>query len=181
MCVFIVWWPLTATECIFSFHFSLLESPSKTMGNHPPRTFCRGRIASQIPAPSLVLLSVGCCVVSANGGRLKPMPYPSRYFFVTLFAASNDRKKSSQRVPPRSRLVTNATPPASAELRFVVFFFFKTAATQDLCSALPQFFDVCHWGAPIKGSRRSKPEPGHRAPTAEAMAWRRRRLEQMRS
>jgi len=40
---------------------------------------------------------VGCCVVSANGGRLKLklMPYPSLYFFVALFAAPNDRKKSS--------------------------------------------------------------------------------------
>jgi len=109
------------------------------------------------------------------------MPYPSRYFFVTLFAASNDRKKSSQRVPPRLRLITNTTPPASAELRLVVVYIYKMAATQDLCSALPQFFDECHWGAPIKGSRRSEPELGHRAPTAEATAWRRRRLEQMRS
>ena len=41
---------------------------------------------------------------------------------------------------------------------------------------LPQFFDMCHWGAPIKGSRRSEPEPGRRVPKAEATAWRRRRL-----
>ena len=179
MCVaFIVWWPFTATECIFSFHFSLLESPSKQRVIVLPK---RSSAAESCTPPHLVLFSVGCCVVSANGGRLKLMPCPSLYFFVTLFAASNDRKKSSQRVPPRSRLITNATPPASAELRLVVVYIDKTAATQDLCSALPQFFDVCHWGAPIKGSRRSKPEPGRRAPTAEATAWRRRRLEQMRS
>jgi hypothetical protein len=108
----------------------------------------------------LVLFSVGCCVVSANGGHLKLMPYPSLYFFVALFAAPNDRKKSSQRVPPWLRLITNTPPPASADLCLVVVSIDKTAATQDLCSALPQFFDVCHWGAPIKGSRRSEPEPG---------------------
>lgn len=182
LCVaFIVWWPFTATECIFSFHFLSLESPSKTMDNRPSQAFLHALFLYRIPAPSLLLLSVGCCVVSANGGRLKLMPCPSLYFFVTLFAASNDRKQSSQRVPPRSRLITNATPPDSAELRLVVVYIDKTAATQDLCSALPQFFDVCHWGAPIKGSRRSKPEPGRRAPTAKATAWRRRRLEQMRS
>ncbi len=53
------------------------------------------------------------------------------------------------------------------------------STAQDLCSALPQFFYVCHWGAPIKGSRRSEPKPGHRLPMAEVTAWRRRRLEQM--
>ncbi len=132
-------------------------------------------------SPMLLLLSVGCCVVSANGGCLKLMPCPSLYFFVTLFAASNDRKKSSQRVPPWSSLITNTTPPASAELCLVVVYIDKMAATQDLCSALPQFFDVCHWGAPINGSRRSKLKPGGRAPTAEATPWRRRQLEQMRS
>ena len=120
----------------FFISFLSLESPSKTMDNRPSQAFLHALFLYRIPAPSLLLLSVGCCVVSANGGRLKLMPCPSLYFFVTLFAASNDRKKSSQRVPPRSRLITNATPPASAELRFVVlFFFFKTAATQDLCTA----------------------------------------------
>jgi hypothetical protein len=140
------------------------------MDNRPSQAFLHALFLYRIPAPSLLLLSVGCCVVSANGGRLKLMPCPSLYFFVTLFAASNDRKQSSQRVPPRSRLITNATPPASAELRLVVVYIDKTAATQDLCSALPQFFDVCHWGAPIKGSRRSKPEPGLAAATAGADA-----------
>ena len=60
----------------FSFHFSLLESPKAT-GYSPSQTFRHGRILSRIPAPSLVLLSVGCCVVSANAGRLKLMPCPS--------------------------------------------------------------------------------------------------------
>jgi len=104
---------------------------------------------------------------------------PSLCFFAALFAAPNNRKKSSQRVPPWSRLITNAPPPASVDLCLVVVSIDKTAATQDLCSVLPQFFDVCHWGAPIKGSRRSEPKPGRRAPMAEATAWRRRRLEQM--
>ncbi len=96
VCLFIVWWPFTATECIFSFHFSSLESPSKTTGNRHSQTFRRGRILSRIPAPSLVLFSVGCCVVSANGSRLKLMPCPSLYFFVAPFTAPNDRKKSQQ-------------------------------------------------------------------------------------
>ena len=117
------------------------------MDNRPSQAFLHALFLYRIPAPSLLLLSVGCCVVSANGGRLKLMPCPSLYFFVTLFAASNDRKKSSQRVPPRSRLITNATPPASAELRLVALYIDKTAATQDLCSALPQFL-MCAIGAP---------------------------------
>jgi hypothetical protein len=96
VCLFAVWWPFTATECIFSFLFSLLESPSKTMGNRPSQTFRRGRILSRIPAPSLVLFLVGCCVVSANGGRLKLMPCSSLYFFVAPFAAPNDREKSQR-------------------------------------------------------------------------------------
>ena len=144
VCLFIVWWPLTATECIFSFHFSSLESPSKTTGNRPPRTFCRGRIASQIPAPSLVLFLVGCCVVSANDGRLKLRLGPSLYFFVAPFAAPNDRKKSSPRVPPRSRLIT-------AKLWLVVVSIEKTAATQDRCSAHLSIFRWVPLGRPNQG------------------------------
>ena len=130
------------------------------MDNRPSQAFLHALFLYRIPAPSLLLLSVGCCVVSANGGRLKLMPCPSLYFFVTLFAASNDRKKSSQRVPPRSRLITNATPPASAELRLVVVYIDKTAATQDLCSALPQFL-MCAIGAPQSmDPAAASPSPG---------------------
>jgi len=93
------------------------------MDKRPSQTFLYGRILYQIPAPSLVLLLVGCCVVLANGGRLNLMPYPSLYFFVALFAATNDREKSSQRVPPWSRLITNAPPPTSeADLCLVVVY-----------------------------------------------------------
>ena len=155
------------------------ESLSKTTGSRPSQTFLRSRILQRIPAPLLIFISVGCCVVSANGGCLKLMPCPSLYIFAALFAAPNDRKKYSQRVPPRSRLITNAPPPTSVDLRLVVVSIDKMAATQDLCSTLPQFFDVCHWGAPIKESCCSEPKPGRRVPMAEAMAWRRRRLEQM--
>jgi hypothetical protein len=130
------------------------------MDNRPSQAFLHALFLYRIPAPSLLLLSVGCCVVSANGGRLKLMPCPSLYFFVTLFAASNDRKKSSQRVPPRSRLITNATPPASAELRLVALYIDKTAATQDLCSALPQFL-MCAIGAPqSRDPAAASPSPG---------------------
>ena len=72
-------------------------------------------------------------------------------------------------------------PPASADLRLVVVSIDKMAATQDLCSALPQFFDVCHWGAPSPNQGIPPQRARSRAPTAEATAWRRRRLEQMRS
>ncbi len=111
VCLFIIWWPFTATECIFSFHFLLIQSPSKMTGNRPPQTFRRDQITSWIPAPSLVLFLVGCCVVLANGGRLKLRPGPSLYFLVASFAALNDRKISSPRVRLRSRLITNAPPP----------------------------------------------------------------------
>jgi hypothetical protein len=70
--------------------------PSKTTGNRPSQAFRPGQILSRIPAPSLVLFLVGCCVVLANGGHLKLMPCPSLFFFVALFAAPNDRKKSQQ-------------------------------------------------------------------------------------
>jgi hypothetical protein len=99
---------------------------------------------------------------------------PLSAFFVALFATPNDRKKSSQRVPPRSRLITNAPPPASADLRLVVVFIDKTAAIQDLCSALPQFFDVCHWGAPSPNQGIPPQQARSRASTAEATAWRAR-------
>jgi len=117
---------------MFSFHFLSLESPSKTMDNHPSQAFLHCRFLYRIPAPSLLVLLVRCCVVLANGSRLKLMPYPSLYFFVTLFAASNDRKKTSQRVPPWSHLITKAPPPTSAELRLVVVYIDKMAAIQDL-------------------------------------------------
>ena len=178
MCVvFIVWRLFTATECIFSFHFSSLESPSKQRVIVLPK---RSSAAESCTPPHLVLFSVVCYVVSANGGRLKLMPYPSFCFFVALFAAPNDRKKSSQRVPPRSRLITNAPPPASADLRLVVVPIDKTAAIQDLCSALPQFFDVCHLGAPSPNQGIPPQRARSRAPTAGATSRRRRRLEQMR-
>jgi len=74
----------------FSFHFLSLELLSKTMDNCPSQAFLHGQFLYRIPAPSLLLLSIGCCDVLANGGCLKLMPYPSLYFFVTLFAASND-------------------------------------------------------------------------------------------
>ena len=179
MCVvFIVWWPFTATECIFSFHFSLLESPSKQRVIVLPK---RSSAAESCTPPHLVLFSVGCCVVSANGGRLKLMPYPSFCFFRCPIRRPKRQEQSSQRVPPRSRLITNASPPASADLRLVVVPIDKTAAIQDLCSALPQFFDVCHWGAPSPNQGIPPQRARSRAPTAEATAWRRRRLEQMRS
>ena len=181
MLPFIVWWPFTATECIFSFHFLSLESPSKTMDNRPSQAFLHALFLYRIPAPSLLLLSVGCCVVSANGGRLKLMPYPSFCFFRCPIRRPKRQEQSSQRVPPRSRLITNASPPASADLRLVVVPIDKTAAIQDLCSALPQFFDVCHWGAPSPNQGIPPQRARSRAPTAEATAWRRRRLEQMRS
>jgi hypothetical protein len=176
--VFIVWWPFTATGCIFSFHFSLLESPSKQWVIVLPK---RSSAAESCTPPHLVLFSVGCCVVSANGGRLKLMPYPSFCFFRCPIRRPKRQEQSSQRVPPRSRLITNASPPASADLRLVVVPIDKTAAIQDLCSALPQFFDVCHWGAPSPNQGIPPQRARSRAPTAEATAWRRRRLEQMRS
>ncbi len=58
----IVWCRSTATECIFAFYFLSLESSSKSTSNRPPPTFCRGRICSKIPIPSLVLFLVGCCI-----------------------------------------------------------------------------------------------------------------------
>ena len=117
------------------------------------------------------LFLVGCCVVSANGGPLRLMPYPSIYFFVAIFAAQNDRKNV---LTTHSASITSHHQHPSPHLSLsclVVVTIDKTAATQDLCSTLPQFFDVYHWGAPNKGSRHSKPEPGRRAQTAEAMAW----------
>jgi hypothetical protein len=176
--VFIVWWPFTATGCIFSFHFSLLESPSKQWVIVLPK---RSSAAESCTPPHLVLFSVGCCVVSANGGRLKLMPYPSFCFFRCPIRRPKRQEQSSQRVPPRSRLITNASPPASADLRLVVVPIDKTAAIQDLCSALPQFFDVCHWAPPSPNQGIPPQRARSRAPTAEATAWRRRRLEQMRS
>ena len=164
VCLFIVWWPLTATECIFSFHFLSLESPSKTTGNRPPRTFCHGRIASQIPTPSLVLFLVCCCVVSANDGHLKLRLGPSLYFFVAPFAAPNDRKKSSPRVPPRSRLITNLPPPPQPNFGWLLCLLKKRRPPKTDAPPISQFFDGCHWGAPIKGSCHSEPKPGRRAP-----------------
>ena len=155
---------LQPKECIFSFHFSSLDSPSKTTGNRPPQTFCRGRIASRIPAPLLVLFLVGCCVVSANGGRLKLRLGPSLHFFVAPFAAPNNRKKSSPRVLRWSRLITNALPPPQPTFGWLLCILTKRRPPKTNAPPISQFFDGCHWGAPIKGSCRSEPETGRRAP-----------------
>ncbi len=128
------------------FHFIFRRSncrPKRRVINLPKRS-AAAESRLKIPAPSLVLFLVGCCVVSANGGRLKLRLGPSLYFFIAPFAAPNDRNKSSPRVPPRSRLITNAPPPpAAAELWLVVVSIEKTAATQD---------------------RHCEPKPGRRAP-----------------
>ena len=155
---------LQPKECFFSFHFSSLESPSKTTGNRPPQMFCCGRIASRIPTPLLVLFSVGCCVVLTNGGRLKLRLGPSLYFFVAPFATPNDRKKSSPRVPRRSRLITNALPPPQPTFGWLLCLFTKWRPPKTDAPPISQFFDGCHWGSPIKGSCHSKPEPGQRLP-----------------
>ena len=164
VCLFIVWWPFTATECILSFHNLSLKLPSKTTGNRPPQTFCHGRVASRIPAPLLVLFWFGCCVVSANGGRLKLRLGPSLYFFVAPFAGPNNRKKSSPRVPPRSRLVTNTLPSPQSPFGWLLCLLTKRRPPKTDAPPISQCFDGCHWGAPIKGSCRSEPDPGRRAP-----------------
>jgi len=56
-------------------------------------------------------------------------PVPLSLFFVAPFAAHNDRKRFSQRVPPRSRLMKLPPHPASADLWLVVVSIDKTAAT----------------------------------------------------
>ena len=165
VCLFIVWWPLTATECIFSFHFSSLESPSKTTGNCPPRTFCRGRIASQIPAPSLVLFLVGCCVFSANDGRLKLRLGPSLYFFRRPICRP---KRQEKVLPTRSASVAShhqrPPPPPQPNFGWLLCLLKKRRPPKTDAPPISQFFDGCHWGAPMKRSCHSEPKPGRRAP-----------------
>jgi hypothetical protein len=108
------------------------------------------------------LFLVGCCVVSANGGCLRLMPYPSLYFFVAIFAAPNDRKKSSQRVPPRSHLITNTPPPtsASADLRLVVVTLTKRRPPKTCAPPFLKFF-MCAIGAPqTRDPAAASPSPG---------------------
>ena len=108
--VFLLFGGRLRPRSVFFILFSSLKSLSNTTGNCPPQTFRHGRILFKIPASLLALFLVGCCVVSARGGCLRPRPGRSLYFFVALFAAPNDRKKSSPRVPSRSRLINNASP-----------------------------------------------------------------------
>jgi len=72
--------------------------------------FRRGRISSQISAPSLVLFSVGWCIGSARGGRLRPRPSPS----LSLFGRPFRHPKTAGNSPPHAfRLgrVSSATHP----------------------------------------------------------------------
>ena len=146
----------------FFISFLSLESPSKTMDNRPSQAFLHALFLYRIPAPSLLLLSVGCCVVSANGGRLKLMLYPSLDFFVALFAAQNDRNS-----PPNAfRLgrVSSPTPLPPPQLTFVWLLCLLTKRRPSKTCAPPFLnFSMCAIGepqAPIKGSRRSEPDPG---------------------
>jgi hypothetical protein len=56
-------------------------------------------------------------------------PVPLSLFFVASFATPKRQEKFSPRVPPRSRLITLPSPPASADLRLVVVSIDKTADT----------------------------------------------------
>jgi hypothetical protein len=94
---------------------------------------------------------VGCCVVSANDGRLQLRLGHSLYFFVAPFAAPNDRKKSSPLVPPRSRLITNAPPPRCSQSSVGCCVYWKLAATQDQCSAHLSIFWWVPFGRPNQG------------------------------
>ena len=88
----------------------------------------------------------------------------SLYFFVAPFAAPNDRKKSSPRVPPWSRLITNTLPLPQSTFGWLLCLLTKRRPPKTCTPPISQFFDGCHWGAPIRGSRRSEPKPERLAP-----------------
>ena len=108
---FIVRWPSTAAECIFSFYFSSLEYPSKSTGNLSPSMFRHGRILSKISAPLLVLFSVGCCVGLARGGRSRPRPGPSLSLFRRPIHRPKAAGKSSSHAFRLGRVSSHCPPP----------------------------------------------------------------------
>ena len=112
------------------------------------------------PAPSLVLVLVGCCVVLANGGRLKLMPYPSLNFVVALFAAPNDRKSPSNAF--HLGLISSPTPLPPPQPTFVWLLCLLTKRRPHKTCAPPLVnFSMCAIGAPqSRDPTAANPNPG---------------------
>jgi hypothetical protein len=130
------------------------------MDNRPSQTFLHGRILYRIPAPSLVLLSVGCCVVSANGGRLYLMPYHSLHFLLPYLLPQTTGKS-----PPnlfRLGRVLSPTPLPPPQLTFVWLLCILTnRRPPKTCDPPFLNFSMCAIGAPqSRDPAAASPSPG---------------------
>ena len=130
------------------------------MDNRPSQVFFHGRFLYRIPAPSLLLLSVGCCVVSANGGRLKLMPCPSLYFLLPYLPPQTTGKS-----PPNAfhlGRVSSPTPLPPPQLNFVWLLCILTKRRPLKTCALPFLnFSMCAIGAPqSRDPAAASPSPG---------------------
>ena len=168
VCFFIVRWPSTAVECIFSFYFSALEYSSKSTGNRSPPTFRRGRISSQYPTHHWYCIWLVVVLVWLGAAAQDRGPVPLSLFFVAPFAAQDDRKRFSQRVPPRSRLMKLPPPPPQPTFGWLLCLLTKRRPPKVEAPPISQFFDGCHFGAQNKGKESGENEPRPLAPAQDS-------------
>ena len=130
------------------------------------------------PRPNLVpnTILIACTVfgwllfkVVARGGRLRPTPGPFlSLFLVAPFAAQNDRKKFSPRVPPRLHLIESPPPPPQPTSGWLLCLLTKRRPPKVAAPPISQFFDGCPFGAQNKGKESGENEPRPLAPAQDS-------------
>ena len=121
---------------------------AETMRQRPPPSWLSCAPSPPTISHRLGRLLVGCCVPPSSGSHQNLRPRCSLYFYFLFaqFAAPNNGWTSSPHVPHRLHLLFNAPPAAAADLRLVVVFPHRVAATQGRCSAHLSFF----WWVPFR-------------------------------
>ena len=94
-------------------------------------------------------------------------PVPLSLFFVAPFAAQDDRKRFSQRVPPRSRLMKLPPPPPQPTFGWLMCLLTKRRPPKVAALPISQFFDGCPFGAQNKGKESDENGLRPLAPTQE--------------
>ena len=91
----------------------------------------------------MALFLVGCCIGLARGGRLRPRPGPSLYFFVAPYATPKRQKKSSPHVPLGRVSSEIPPPPLQPPFGWLLCLFTKRRPTKVTAPPISQFSDEC--------------------------------------
>ena len=167
LCLFVDWGPpKTTTNFVFLIFCPLFRWPNRCASVLLHR---------QRPAlPFTTLYSVDC----ANSWLVVVSPHPLEaiknrgpvtlslflFFRRSIRPPQMTGKRPPPHVPPSRVASPTSHPPPTSLFGWLLRSFIEWQPPKTDAPPISQFFDGCHWGAPIKGSRRSKPEPGRLAP-----------------